>query len=110
MVSPELKREAIDLAREYAAILRRDLADRLKEVILFGSQARGDAAEGSDYDLIVVVDRRTPEIREAVLDADVEMINRYGILFAALIYDEAEWRRAQDFPLAWNVEREGIRV
>jgi len=105
-----MNRKAPDPAQEYAAILRDKLGDRLKQVILFGSQARGEAIEGSDYDVVVVVDRRTPEVRELVLDADVEMMNRHETLFAALLYDERQWQEAQDFPLAWNIEREGIRL
>lgn len=104
-----MNRSAIEVAQEYAEILRGKLGDRLKQVILFGSQARGEAAVGSDYD-VVVVDRRTPEARELVLDADVEMMDRHETLFAALLYDEAEWQEAQDFPLAWNIQREGIRL
>lgn len=38
----------------------------LLQLVLFGSRARGGAREGSDYDLLVVVDERTPELREAV--------------------------------------------
>ena len=105
-----MNRKAPDPAQEYAAILRDKLGDRLKQVILFGSQARGEAIEGSDYDVVVVVDRRSPEVRELVLDADVEMMNRHETLFAALLYDERQWQEAQDFPLAWNIEREGIRL
>ncbi|MEO5375707.1 MAG: nucleotidyltransferase domain-containing protein [Alphaproteobacteria bacterium] len=33
---------------------------RPRRVILFGSQARGDAHEDSDYDLLVIVDDDTP--------------------------------------------------
>lgn len=79
-------------------------------MILFGSYARGDATEDLDYDVVVIVDKRTEEIREKVLDADVEMMDRYEKLFAAVIYDEAEWERAQMFPFAWNVNREGIAI
>ena len=73
-------------------------------------QARGDAAEGSDYDLVVVLDERTRDAREAVLDAGVEMLNRYDRLFAALVYGEDEWRATKRFPLGWNIEHEGVVV
>ncbi|MCR6630683.1 MAG: nucleotidyltransferase domain-containing protein [Magnetospirillum sp.] len=32
-----------------------------RQVILFGSRARGDARDDSDYDLVVVVDDDTPD-------------------------------------------------
>ena len=34
---------------------------RPQRIYLFGSQARGDADEGSDYDLLIVVERRDDE-------------------------------------------------
>ncbi len=103
-------RPGLALAREYAARLRARLGDRLREVILFGSQARGDATPASDYDIIVIVDRKDRVVRELIIDTDVEMMDTHEVLFAALIYDEQEWRRAQAFPLAWNVRREGIAL
>jgi predicted nucleotidyltransferase len=101
---------AVGLAAEYAELIRHRLGARVKEIILFGSQARGDADARSDYDCVVVVDQRTPDVREVVLDADVAMLDRHDRLFAALIYGENEWRRAKEFPLGWNIRREGIAL
>ena len=99
-----------DRAREYAELLRAKLGPHVKQVVLFGSQARGDAREGSDYDFLVVVDQRTRSVREMVLDAGVEMLNRYDQLFASLLYSEDEWRDSQRFPIGWNIQREGVTV
>ncbi len=38
------------------AVLRAHFSDRLRTVVLFGSQARRDAAHSSDHDLFVVAD------------------------------------------------------
>jgi len=100
----------IELAREYAALLRQGLGTRLKEIVLFGSSARGDASEASDYDVIVVVDRRTPQVRESVLDAEIEMMNRHEALFATLLCDEEQWHETRQFPLGWCIEHEGVAV
>ena len=105
-----MNRKPVDIAKEYTTVLRQKLGERLKKVILYGSQARGDAGEGSDYDVLVLVDERTPVIREAVIDAGVEMMNKHNTLFAATIYDEHEWEQAQGFPLAWNIRQEGIAI
>jgi len=105
-----MNKKSLILAEEYANILRQKLGRRLKQVLLFGSYARGDAWEGSDYDILVVVDKRTPGIREKTLDISVEMMNKHEKLFAVLLYDEKEWHIAQDFPLARNIKKEGIHV
>ena len=96
------------ILKQFKDILQQSLGDRLVELRLFGSHARGDADEGSDFDVLVIVDRRTDDVREMILDADVEMMNRYEKLFAALIYDESEWQKARSFPHAWNIERDGV--
>ena len=36
------------------------------QTVMFGSRARGDANLGSDLDLLVVVEKRTPEIRQKI--------------------------------------------
>lgn len=101
---------AENLVKEYAEIIRRKLGNRLKGIILFGSQARGDAWKGSDYDILLIVDERTQDIREASLDAGVEMMDRHETLFVSLIYSQEEWAQAQEFPFAWNVRQEGVVI
>lgn len=98
------------LTAEYKNYLRTVLGAHLKQVILFGSQARGDATEASDYDVVVVVDERTPEVREKILDADVAMMDRHDALFSALHYSEQEWDQLQLYPLAWNIRKEGVAL
>jgi predicted nucleotidyltransferase len=101
---------ALQLSEEYASIVRAKIGPHVKRIILFGSQARGDATEKSDYDLVVILDQKTSAFREAVIDAGVEMLNHYDQLFAALIYDEQEWDKTRRFPLGWHIEQEGIAV
>lgn len=97
-------------ATEYAEEVRKRLGGHVRQVILFGSRARGDAVDGSDYDFLVVVDQRTRETRNAVLDAGVAMLNRYDRLFASLLYSDEEWRNIQGYPLGWNIRKEGVAV
>jgi len=104
----ELNKTEKAIVKQFKNILQQALGDRLVELRLFGSHARGDSNEGSDYDILVIVDRRTNDIREMILDVNVKMMNRYEKLFATLIYDESEWQKARSFPHAWNIEREGI--
>jgi len=47
------------LCRHTCARCRAVLAPRLVDVLLFGSQARGDAGDGSDIDVMVILDHPT---------------------------------------------------
>jgi predicted nucleotidyltransferase len=98
------------LTEELARELKKVLGAHLQEVILFGSRARGEAAEGSDYDFVVGVDQRSSETEEVVLDTEVEMMDRHGALFVSLVHDRQGWERQQQTPLGHNILREGVRV
>ena len=70
---------------------------RLKEVVLFGSWARGDAHEESDVDVLVVIDGLSEAERRAVMDA------AYDAAAAAL--DPDEWVSIS--PLAYSASQAG---
>ena len=96
------------IVQEFGKAVRKELGDEVKELVLFGSRARGDSREGSDYDVLLVVPKRTRELRERLLDIEVDFMNRYGALFATLLRSVDEWRATAGFPLAINIEREGV--
>ena len=98
------------MAIEFAQRVRERLGPRVRKVVLFGSRARGDARDDSDYDIVVVVDRRSPEIREALLAIEVDLLDRYGSLVACLLRDEREWAASQGLPIGLNVAREGVAL
>ena len=97
----------MQIAREYAGVLRQQLGARVRQVVLFGSRARGDADDFSDFDVLIVVDKRTRDLRDLITDAGVRMMDRYGTLFGALVYSENEWERIKGFPIGWNILKEG---
>lgn len=96
--------------REFAGELRGRLGLSVRRIFLFGSRAREDSREDSDYDMLVVVDRRTPEVRSIILDIESNLMNRYGALVATILRSEEEWHHTQGFPLALNVAREGVSL
>ncbi|MCP5108753.1 MAG: nucleotidyltransferase domain-containing protein, partial [bacterium] len=42
------------------------LGGRLKDILLFGSRARGDYAADSDYDCLVIVDEASRELEDII--------------------------------------------
>lgn len=85
--------------------------DQLESLILYGSQARGEAAKDSDIDLLVVlkslsspyveIDRTGDFIAQLCLDYDA-VISRHFI--------SAETFQTKDTPFLQNVRREGVLV
>ena len=95
---------------EFKRRLLAELPGQVKDIILFGSKARGDAHPGSDIDLLVIVERRTPEVDDIISDltADTHLEKRIDISALDFTSDEiAEWS-AIGTPLMRNVADEGI--
>ena len=97
----------IALAAGFAEQLAARLGERLQRALLFGSRARGDALAESDYDILVLVDRRDGEVRSAIdevaytwypafLDVQVFTPERWG------------WSVAAGAPLLRHALKEGV--
>ena len=82
-------------------------------LILYGSRARGDAQEDSDYDLLVLVDREVDmDLERAVVDRLVPLEVQTGKVLTMLIYSRSQWDSAlyRAMPLHKNVTREGVAI
>ena len=49
--------------KQIESSLKKELKEQIKDVILFGSRARGDFQPESDYDILVLVTKKTKELR-----------------------------------------------
>ena len=99
------------IAREVAAELSELYGERLRDVIMFGSWARGDAHRESDIDLLVVLDR--VEARWAERDRIDRILYRHSLkhdtLVSATVCSELELR-AGEKPLFAHISGEGQSV
>ena len=81
------------------------------EIILFGSEARGDARPGSDIDLLVLLsgDKLSFD-RESVICGDLLLLEgQTGISISPKIYLKKNWENRPILtPFYMNVMQEGI--
>lgn len=84
---------------------------RLKGLYLYGSYARGDYREGSDLDVLVVLNdfERAPLELSRTDDLMNELSLKYLITVSPLFMREKDWLTA-DKPLLRNVRAEGVPV
>ncbi len=94
----------------FLGILRGKLGIRLREVWLFGSRARGDPSDDSDYDILVVADGELKDTRSIVADTDYDILTTYNELIGAIVYTPEIWQRSKHGPLGMNVRAEGRQI
>jgi DNA polymerase sigma len=92
--------------------LEQEYRDRLVQILLFGSQARGDAEPDSDIDVMVVlndlddacteIDRTSPILVALCLD--------YAVLVSCVFVAEEQFQRKKDTYFFRNVHQQGISI
>lgn len=88
----------------------RALGSHLRQVVLFGSRARGDGAADSDYDLLVVVDKVDTEVVRSIDEIAGQALVELGAVIATIPITEDERASRTYSPLLINVAREGVAI
>ncbi len=71
--------------------LKQNYGESIKEVILFGSHARGDSKEYSDYDILIVLDKDySVKDENKILDLCYDINLKHNILLDVHLLSENE--------------------
>ncbi|MBI2758034.1 MAG: nucleotidyltransferase domain-containing protein [Chloroflexi bacterium] len=99
------------LLKELKEGLNRLYGERLKGLYLYGSYARGDYKEGSDLDVLLVLDdfERAPIELTRTDDLVGDLSLTHEITISLMFMREKDWLTA-DKPLLRNVRAEGVPV
>jgi len=101
----------VKIFKEMQALKRRILPN--ERVVLFGSRARGDARDDSDWDLLVLLNKDKRNFNE---DYDqyaypfAEIGLKYGAVVSIRLFTTKNWEKGKAFPFYKNVEREGVEI
>ncbi len=86
------------------------LGNHLRQVMLFGSRARGDATAVSDYDLLVVVDKVNSDVTKGIDEIAGQALVEHRCVLSAFPISEHDRIRRRYSPMLINVAKEGVAV
>lgn len=84
----------------------------IKDLRLFGSKARGDSHPESDIDLLIIVERRTEEIDDFIIELVCDVLNEFGVYLETVTYEKNSFESdlRMQYPFLLNVDRESIAI
>ncbi len=99
------------ILKKFKQSLTRLYGDRIRRIYLFGSYARGDYEDGSDVDVLIVLDTFRFHNKEISRTADLvsDLSLQYLITVSPMFMRERDWNSGKK-PLLRNVKNEGIKL
>ena len=98
---------ALKLAREVRERLTKELGQPVK-VIMYGSQARGDAKKDADIDLLVIIPSLNNPIRKKISNATWEVGFEAGRVICAVPTTPRDFEYYKILPFYQTIRKEGV--
>lgn len=88
------------------------LMEHIEEIYLFGSRCRDDWRPDSDYDILIVLDKKDRVIIDKLYDAVMDILLSTAKLVSLKIFTSSEFNRLKSIPTPFisNVMSKGIKI
>lgn len=101
-----------DLLGQYVSSIRNIYGKHIKQIILYGSYARGDFQKDSDVDIMVLVDLSDIQIdsySDALSELGFEYNVRHGVWFMPIVKNVGHFEQwCSAYPFYSSVRKEGV--
>ena len=96
----------------YREAIGKECPDAVRDLLIYGSKARGDAHEDSDIDMLVIVKNGHDHVKSRLTDIADDLAVTANAAPSAIALTEDEWERmkALRLPFQQNVERDAVSV
>lgn len=105
-LTPQEKKALLDFVER----LHQDFPMEVKEIVLFGSKARGDFGPHSDVDVWVVTTRDDWRLRDAIVGHTFDLLIETGVFISPRVVSAQHVRKLQRWhsPLLEDVRKDGL--
>ena len=112
MMNEHMLLEDAEIVTEFAERVTRRFGDWITRIVFFGSRARGCAKPNSDYDLLLVVRNRGPDLIDQLYDEALDFLLQSGVELSLKIYTEEAFQKglASRNPFLYSVTATGVEL
>ncbi|RLD10917.1 MAG: nucleotidyltransferase domain-containing protein [Chlamydiae bacterium] len=81
------------------------------EIILYGSRARGDETNDSDWDILVLASKKNEKnLFDSIFDLLYELELKYNAVISLIVKKRGEWNELKLSPFYKNVMKDGLKL
>ncbi len=95
---------------EFVTQVRNTFKERAQRIILYGSRARGDAEEESDYDFLVLFEPFCDGDKKKLREIGFEISLNHAVVITAFAAELSDFTEDRYFYFHENVCKEGIEL
>jgi predicted nucleotidyltransferase len=101
----------IQLINQIKSHLAMNYGEKIKDIILYGSYARGEAKKDSDIDVLVLVDSSLDpfEVRKSLSDLLFDILLENNELISVVVLP-SDFFEEYNYPFILNVKKDGVKV
>lgn len=88
------------------------LKPQINAIYLFGSRARKDFRPDSDYDLLIVTEKKDLKLKDKLFDSVIDILLKTGKYISLKVFPLEEFNRLSGIPTVFmeNILKEGIKI
>lgn len=103
-----------NLMQQYVSVIREIYGSHLRQVILYGSYARGDYNKDSDVDIMILLDLSDLDIKEyrhQLTEFTFDFNMDYDIDIKPIAKNESHYNKwVENYPFYANVKKDGVTL
>ena len=108
-----MKDENVEKIKEIIFKIAKEMSIEIEKIILFGSRARGDFREDSDYDILIVTKEKLTREKEIEFKVNIRIsLARLRIPIDLIVYSSEEFiEKSKDVGyIAYYILEEGLKI
>ena len=100
------------IVKKFAQKLKDSLGDNMVFLELFGSKVRGKSSPDSDIDVLLVVRKKTPEVRDMIFNILFDLDPYYEFKISPVIYSDFEYKKNEELKSTFIeiIKKEGVML
>lgn len=97
---------------EFKDRLNNQFGEQIRQVLLFGSKARGEARPTSDIDILVITSGEKKYLKRKILNLAFDIIVDRNVELSVIVIPDSEWEKYSKLPTSfgYSVQKEAVNL